>query len=156
VGHAFNPSTREAEAGRFLSSRPAWSTKWVRGQPGLYRETLSRKTNQPTNQKNNKCLRLRELNSDDATLSCPISGGRRVAGLYMEAWSVTQPGSFIAWWNWRKISEESPTQPSHVPLPVLASSVLSLLVKHVNWSSGLTDMMERTAELPLLASRWTH
>jgi hypothetical protein len=27
VVHAFNPSTREAEAGRFLSSRPAWSTK---------------------------------------------------------------------------------------------------------------------------------
>jgi hypothetical protein len=26
VAHAFNPST-EAEAGRFLSSRPAWSTK---------------------------------------------------------------------------------------------------------------------------------
>jgi hypothetical protein len=27
VAHAFNPSTGEAEAGRFLSSRPAWSTK---------------------------------------------------------------------------------------------------------------------------------
>jgi hypothetical protein len=27
VVHAFNPSTREAEAGRFLSSRPAWPTK---------------------------------------------------------------------------------------------------------------------------------
>jgi hypothetical protein len=26
VAHAFNPSTWEAEAGRFLSSRPAWST----------------------------------------------------------------------------------------------------------------------------------
>jgi hypothetical protein len=25
--HAFNPSTREAEAGRFLSSRLAWSTE---------------------------------------------------------------------------------------------------------------------------------
>jgi hypothetical protein len=25
--HAFNPSTLEAEAGRFLSSRPAWSTE---------------------------------------------------------------------------------------------------------------------------------
>jgi hypothetical protein len=25
VVHAFNPSTWEAEAGRFLSSRPAWS-----------------------------------------------------------------------------------------------------------------------------------
>jgi hypothetical protein len=27
VVHAFNPSTWEAEAGRLLSSRPAWSTK---------------------------------------------------------------------------------------------------------------------------------
>jgi hypothetical protein len=27
VVHAFNPSTWEAETGRFLSSRPAWSTK---------------------------------------------------------------------------------------------------------------------------------
>jgi hypothetical protein len=44
VAHAFNPSTREAEAGGFLSSRPAWSTEWVPGQPGLYRDTLSRKT----------------------------------------------------------------------------------------------------------------
>jgi hypothetical protein len=26
VAHAFDPSTREAEAGGFLSSRPAWST----------------------------------------------------------------------------------------------------------------------------------
>jgi hypothetical protein len=31
--HAFNPSTWEAEAGGFLSSRPAWSTEWVPGQP---------------------------------------------------------------------------------------------------------------------------
>jgi hypothetical protein len=27
VVHAFNPSTSEAETGRFLSSRPAWSTE---------------------------------------------------------------------------------------------------------------------------------
>jgi hypothetical protein len=27
VARAFNPSTWEAEAGRFLSSRPVWSTK---------------------------------------------------------------------------------------------------------------------------------
>jgi hypothetical protein len=42
--HAFNPSTRDAKAGRFLSSRPAWSTARVPGQPGIYRETLSQKT----------------------------------------------------------------------------------------------------------------
>jgi hypothetical protein len=41
VAHAFNPSTWEAETGGFLSSRPAWSTERVPGQPGLYRETLS-------------------------------------------------------------------------------------------------------------------
>jgi hypothetical protein len=44
VAHACNPSTREAEAGGFLSSRPAWSTERVPGQPGLHRETLSQKT----------------------------------------------------------------------------------------------------------------
>jgi major histocompatibility complex class I len=27
VAHAFNPSTWEAEAGEFLSSRPTWSTE---------------------------------------------------------------------------------------------------------------------------------
>jgi hypothetical protein len=43
VAHAFNPSTQEAEAGGFLSSKPAWSTKCVPGQPGLHRETLSQK-----------------------------------------------------------------------------------------------------------------
>jgi hypothetical protein len=43
VAHAFNPSIMEAEAGGFLSSRPVWSTKWIPGQPGLHRETLSQK-----------------------------------------------------------------------------------------------------------------
>jgi hypothetical protein len=51
VVHAFNSSTREAEAGGSLSSRTAWSTEGVPGQPGLYRETLSRKTNKQTKQK---------------------------------------------------------------------------------------------------------
>jgi hypothetical protein len=51
VAHTFDPSTSEAEAGGFLSSRPAWSTKWVPGQPGLHRETLSRKKNKTKNQK---------------------------------------------------------------------------------------------------------
>jgi hypothetical protein len=55
VAHAFNPSTREAEAGGFLSSRPAWSMESVPGQPGLQRETLSQKNKkQKTKKKKTK------------------------------------------------------------------------------------------------------
>jgi hypothetical protein len=32
VAYTFNPSTWEAEAGRFLSSRPAWSTEFQDSQ----------------------------------------------------------------------------------------------------------------------------
>ena len=44
VAHAFNPSTWEAEveAGRFFSSRSTWFAEWIPGQPGLYKEILSR------------------------------------------------------------------------------------------------------------------
>ena len=41
VAQAFNPSTQEAEAGGSLSSRSAWSSERVPGQPGLHKETLS-------------------------------------------------------------------------------------------------------------------
>ena len=44
---------KQRQAGRFLSSRPVWSSKWVPEQPGLHRETLSGKTNQ-TNKNNKK------------------------------------------------------------------------------------------------------
>ena len=54
VAHAFNPSTWEAEAGKFLSSRPAWSTKRVPGQSGLHRETMSRQQQQQNKTKQNK------------------------------------------------------------------------------------------------------
>jgi hypothetical protein len=58
VAHAFNPSTREAEAGRFLSLKPAWSTKWVPGHPGLYRKTLSRKTKKKKKKKRFFCQNI--------------------------------------------------------------------------------------------------
>jgi hypothetical protein len=60
VAHAFNPSTREADTGRFLSSRPAWSTKWVPGQPGLYREALSQKTKKKKKKKKKKDIPISE------------------------------------------------------------------------------------------------
>jgi len=49
--HTFNPSTGEAQAGGFLSSRPFWFTNLVPGQPGLYRETLSKKTKKKNKKK---------------------------------------------------------------------------------------------------------
>ena len=48
VAHAFNPSTREAETGGFLSSRPAWSTELVPGQPGLYKKTKTKQNKTKT------------------------------------------------------------------------------------------------------------
>jgi hypothetical protein len=54
VAHTFDPSTWEAEAGEFLSSRPVWSTEWVPGQQGLYRQTLLRKQNKTKQNKTNK------------------------------------------------------------------------------------------------------
>jgi hypothetical protein len=54
MAHTFNPNTWEAEAGRFLSSRPAWSTECIPGQAGLHRETLFQKTKPTKNNNNNK------------------------------------------------------------------------------------------------------
>jgi hypothetical protein len=62
VVHTFNPSTREAEAGGFLNSRPAWSTKLVPGQPGLYRETLSRKKQKNKKTKKTKKQKTKQTN----------------------------------------------------------------------------------------------
>jgi hypothetical protein len=60
----FNPSTREAEAGRFLSSRPAWSRVRFRTARDIQRNPVSKnqtkpnQTNQPTNQTNKNNLRV--------------------------------------------------------------------------------------------------
>jgi hypothetical protein len=47
VAHAYNPSTREVEAGRSLNSRLALSTELVPEQPGP-QGTLSQKTKTKT------------------------------------------------------------------------------------------------------------
>ena len=43
--HAFNNSTWEAEAGGFVILRPAWTSQWAPGQPGLHREACLGKRN---------------------------------------------------------------------------------------------------------------
>jgi hypothetical protein len=64
VAHTFNPSTWEAEAGRFLSSRPTWSTNWVPGQPGLQRNPVSEKKQKTENKKQNKTKQKNNLNTE--------------------------------------------------------------------------------------------
>jgi hypothetical protein len=53
VAHTFNPSTWEAE-GRRISEFEASLVYRVPGQPGLHRETLSRKTKKKKKKKNLK------------------------------------------------------------------------------------------------------
>jgi hypothetical protein len=77
--HAFNPSTWEAEAGGFLSLRPAWSIEWVPGQPGLHRETLTwgKKNNNKVTKYNKK---EKGRNEKD--------GGRRRGHASLLAWNI--------------------------------------------------------------------
>jgi hypothetical protein len=52
VVHAFNPSTQEAEAGGFLSSRPAWSRVSSRTARATQRNPVSK--NQKIKKERNK------------------------------------------------------------------------------------------------------
>jgi hypothetical protein len=48
VAHTFNPSTWEAEAGRFLSSKPAWSKSEFQDNQGYTEKPCLKKTKQKT------------------------------------------------------------------------------------------------------------
>jgi hypothetical protein len=54
VAHAFNPSTREAEAGGFLSLRPAWSLESARTARAIQRNPVSKNKPNQTKTKQNK------------------------------------------------------------------------------------------------------
>jgi hypothetical protein len=61
VAHAFNPSTWEAEAGGFPSSRPAWSTEFQDSQGYTEKPCLKNKNKnkQTKKQMPNKCAKVR-------------------------------------------------------------------------------------------------
>jgi hypothetical protein len=67
VVHTFNPSTWEAERGRFLSSRPAWSTKCVPWSARvIQRNPVSKKqTNKQTNKQKAKHVKLLTQNNQE-------------------------------------------------------------------------------------------
>jgi hypothetical protein len=72
VEHAFNPNTQKAEAGRFLSSRPAWSIEGSSRIARLHRETLSCRIYKKSSLKLTEsysivlCLILRRLKEKDS------------------------------------------------------------------------------------------
>jgi hypothetical protein len=83
---AFNPSTWEAEAGGFLSLRPAWSTKWVPGQPGLHREILSWKQETTTTTNAALVMKLRAFG---------------IGGKHSCHWAAcSQPCAYFFWWSY--------------------------------------------------------
>jgi hypothetical protein len=62
VAHTFDPRAWEAEAGKSVSSRSAWSTEHIPGQPGLLKNNnnnKSKQTNKQTN-KNQPCLQTKQ------------------------------------------------------------------------------------------------
>ena len=63
------PALGRQRAGRFLSSRPAWFTEWVSGQPGLHRETLSQKLKKEKKKKRRR--RRRSSSCQQAALRHP-------------------------------------------------------------------------------------
>jgi hypothetical protein len=61
--HAFNPSSWEAEAGRFLSSRPAWSTNYKvisRTVKAIQRNPVKKKERRKERKKERKKEREKE------------------------------------------------------------------------------------------------
>jgi hypothetical protein len=90
VAHAFNPSTQEAEASECLSLRPAWSTKWVLGQPGLYRETLSQNTKKQKTKKQTKKKRIKFFQAWCRTPLIQALGRQRQADFWIRGQSGLQ------------------------------------------------------------------
>jgi hypothetical protein len=88
VAHAFNPSTWEAKAGRFLSSRPAWSTEHLGGAEGtIQRNPVSK--NKTKQKKLSVCLCVSEYECRYSR--SPEEGSRSLGAGVTCSWEVPNP-----------------------------------------------------------------
>ena len=135
VAHAFSSSIREAEAGRFLSLRPAWFTEWVTGQPGLHRETLSRKKNVCVTAKHWSCKLFTEERGEGLK-------ALRWMGTHRRTNRVNQPGSVgtLRDWATKEQTQAGTRHPWHIRGRCAAQSLLGspttgvqALLKVVPW-----------------------
>jgi hypothetical protein len=97
VAHDFNPSTWEAEAGRILSLRPAWSTEWVPGQPGDTEKHRLKKTNKQnkTNKRGWSKIKSKEsdLGSEHRICSLPFMASH----LYLFNFTSISTSDYAEW-----------------------------------------------------------
>jgi hypothetical protein len=91
VAHAFNLRIWEAQVGRFLSLRPAWSTKWVPGQiEDIQRNPVKKQTTKQTNKQKNK--------TNKQTTTTKESQENQVPAIQPEtAWTLTP--EITRWWK---------------------------------------------------------
>jgi hypothetical protein len=68
--HAFNPSTWEAEAGRFLCSRPAWSKSEIQNSQGYTEKPCLEKLKKRKTEKKKKKKERKEKKNDIFLNSC--------------------------------------------------------------------------------------
>ena len=83
VPHAFNPSTQKTEAGRFLSSRPAWSglQNEFQDRQGYTEKPCLKKPKQNKNKKQknkNKTKTNWRFSNEYQMLRCEINGCGKV------------------------------------------------------------------------------
>ena len=119
-----------------VSLRPAWSTKWVPGQPGLLqRETLFWKT------RKKPPVHLRRATKGDIAFSlnpCPETGFLCSPGC---------PGTCFAWCDAAVFKEECLLPTEVLPAPGCSLSACGLLkVRHAHW---------RHSESLLIISHWS-
>ena len=80
VAHAFNPSTWEVEAGRFLSSRPAWSNRVSsRTARATQRNPVSKKKTKKTKQNKTCTALLEDVGSVPSTHSSQLTTASTLA-----------------------------------------------------------------------------
>jgi hypothetical protein len=103
VAHAFNPSTQKAEAGRFLSLRPAWSTE-SRTARATQRNSVSKNQKTKKQTKNPPNFVLEWVCMDLSPVLCEhvgsprarVTGGVAVEqGVFFTLSHLSSPGLFF-------------------------------------------------------------
>jgi hypothetical protein len=143
-----------------VSSRSAWCTEWVPGQPGLHRETLSRKTKQ-----NKRHFPVFSLTGHPCSTSCVYD--RTWKHMKGRGLSISEKGflvhpvqvSWVGMPPCSVVSTEYVQSRKSEPMHLIAEP-LRTHGRHGSWhsylcSSGLCSLMLHPRPQPVCAHIWT-